>query len=277
MNHPQELRLFSDSHLNILTQNKIGTRFLRDVFNEDSYNIDVDLDLNSNIIFNFKDDRDFNKSEIIDELNSIVKQKSNKNTIMLIRHPEKRMITGLVQDILDNLNAAIDTPFLYFHLSNKFGESNIYQFIDLFRRNYSNGEEWNDELVFNSFKNEFNTDKKNDLFTDIFNEIFYLYIKIWGDLNTWERGHNNQYLFSFYEIYRKNNNIKVFDLDDNSDELKIYLTSLNYKVEFNSRSNNQFKKLLNRFFDERIDLFRKLSTIVVERDIYFYKYLKHQR
>jgi len=271
MNHPQELRLFSDSHLNILTQNKIGTRFLRDVFNEDSYNIDVDLDLNSNIIFNFKDDRDFNKSEIIDELNSIVKQKSNKNTIMLIRNPEKRMVTGLIQDILDNLQGEIDSPFFYNFISKKISKGELVRFIDAWNSIYHSG-----GFELQSKYQSFTERLGDDSIYKIMSIIFEVYIKTWGDLNTWQKGHNNPYLFSFYEIYRKNNNIKVFDLDDNSDELKIYLTSLNYKVEFDSRSNNDFKKLLNRFFDERTDLFRKLSTIVVERDIYFYKYLKHK-
>jgi len=272
MNQPQELRLFHNDKLSVLTQNKLATRFLRDVFKSDSHDIDVDLDLKGNFIFNKK-----NSSTNSNDLNvmyDLVNSKNSTPCLMIIRQPEKRIVTGLVQDILDNLKSAIDTPFLYFHLSNKFGESNIYQFIELFRRNYSNGEEWNDELSFNSFKNEFNTDKKNDLFTEIFNEIFYLYIKIWSELNIWERGHNNQYLFSFYEIFKRNNKIKVLDLDDNKSEFIDYLELLKFNTSFSKRSNNYFKKILEDFFENNLHMFRKLSTIVMERELYFYNFLK---
>ena len=267
MNQPHELRFFHNYKLSVLTQNKIATRFFRDVFESDSYNIDVDIDSSGNFEF-------IGNSTETDILYEILKSNNTNPCLMMIRHPEKRLITGLVQDILDNFMGVIDSPFFYTYLSKYIGKSYTYEFIELFKRKYSDNITWEKADVFYEFKKEFNQNKEGDLFTFIFHKIFKSYIKVWGDLNVWERGHNNQYLFSFYELHKKNKNIKVFDLDENKNDLSIYLDSLGFKTKFEKRSNSEFKKMLEDFFDLNQHLYRKLSTVIIERDLYFYTYLK---
>ena len=267
MNQPHELRFFHNDKLSVLTQNKIATRFLRDTFESDSYNIDVDIDSKGNFQF-------IGNSTETDILYEISKSNNISHCLMIIRHPEKRLITGLVQDILDNFMGVIDSPFFYKYLSNHIGKSFTYEFTELFKRKYYDNITWEREDIFHEFKTEFNKNKDGDLFTFVFHKIFESYIKVWGDLNIWERGHNNQYLFSFYELYQRNQNIKVFDLDENKNELSDYLNSFGFKTEFEKRSNSEFKKLLEGFFELNQHLYRKLSTTVIERDLYFYTYLK---
>lgn len=268
MNHPQELRLFIDDKTIILTQNKIGTRFLRDVYKSDSYNIDTIIHPSGEFDFKSKDGKA--NINIISELKSIIEKTTDKEIIMLVRDPEKRLITGLVQDILDDFQKNYNSPFFIKTISSHISKDLLFKFIEAWNSIYRDGgyeseENWN---LFCEYLTE-------DEIQKIMFYIYETYIKLWGDLNLWQRGHNNPYLFSFYEIFRKNNTIRVFDLDNDSKKLSKYLTELGYTVNYKHRSNNHFKKLLSHFFDSHISLFRKLSTIVVERDIYFYKYLTH--
>ena len=264
------LRVFDTDDITILTQNKIATRYLRNVLNTDSYNVRMIINYNGSIDFEFESD--YNDNHVIDNLYKIYKSTNTKPCLMLIRNPEKRLVTGLVQDILDEFKRHFDSPFFYDFLIKKVPPNKVTKFIDAFNITY-NQTTWEDVDSYNEFSKLVNSNGDSDLDKFIWNIIFETYIKLWSDLNNWERGHNNIYLFSFYELYRKNNDITVIDID-NDDDLISYLMLNNYKTEFPKRSNSYFKNLLEEFMSNNINLSRRLSTVVNERDYYFYKYLR---
>lgn len=269
--------------VNFISFNKIGSRYIHAIYgmcSNKTKSISCAFSLNDDFTIREEslqikdiidsDNQSKNKDVVINEWNLLLTKKSKKDIVCLIRDPEKRLFSGINQELhtlFDNLTR--NTFMLEVFIKSIFDEkespkvkSNILKGIYYKAENFLKNEELSNQYKKMLFK----------WLSEIESEILYYP----------HTSHIYPFLYSFLSSGKVDlNKIKLIDIDSNSklldDEIKKYELPIPEKKE--RHSNSVFVEMLKEVYgSNELGEYNKLSKSIkhyLGMEIYFHELLKN--
>lgn len=242
----------------VITKPKVASRFIQEIYHPNTYEICIN---NSLQIINGGSV----STAGIESYNNLFNKNTNIKDIFLIyRHPLKRYISGVVEDLINSMN-----HFNYneqFYLRYYLKKYNIESY-DLF-----------ENLKMNHYKRDFLLDVKYiEFINEILSDFFFWQVQT-TPINS---HHSSPYMVVYNKILKSENidNRKIYlvNLDDTRNKLSEILlpyfdNSRKLEVATRTSSHQSNKNFYNLIYEiiQKNDFFKELVDSVCDLDFYFY-------
>lgn len=268
MDSTLSFKVYNTDNVLFITREKIASRYLIEILGIDDCNVEVYADFSKTLCTsNFPSEERTKKAlESFKEFEKVIKGTQKKDIVLLYRNPEKKVISGIVQDALNIFIQKSPAVF------NELLIDRMMVNHDRIRIN---------ELLKNITKiGDIKIPNDKHPIVNFLKEFIYAFLKESSIVN-FKTTHCVDFLYEYYyfikSLEKYNLNLYIHDIDSSDIPLNKLLNSYNietFKVDKSSHSNKSFNDYVLEIFEDNDELKTQFNSSI-SSEYFFYDVLKN--